>query len=197
MDDERLIWEAYDKSIQTEGFENKHIRVLDRFLRTYYPVSRVVLTDKEKIENANIIQTEKSPQINPKPKGLWYSLGNEWANLLKFDPLNWAKTYNNVFLLEIDLKKILKIDSYEMLIVFDRNHSDGNMYVDWGKLQKMGYSGVEIIPYQGEARYNIPWYYGWDIASGCIWDTSCIKKSTKVYPKKPTLNQSHDNITQS
>lgn len=180
MNDEQLIWEAYDKSIKTEGFENKQIRVLDRFLRIHYPNSRVVITDKENIENVNITQTERKP----KPKGLWYSLGNEWADFLKFDASDWAKTYNNVFILEIDLKKILKIDSYEMLMEFDRNHSDGNMYVDWGKIQKIGYHGVEIIPYQNDARFSIPWYYGWDVASGCIWNTDCIKKTTKVFPKK-------------
>jgi hypothetical protein len=183
MNDEELIWDNYYKSILTEGFDSDNIKVLDRFLRTYYSESRVVLTGEEEIINFNIKQVERHPNFNPKPQGLWYSKGNEWADFLKYDPANWADTYNNVFLLDIDLKKILKIDSYEKLLSFSRKYSDGKEYVDWEAVENLGYHGVEIIPYQGEARHNIPWYYRWDVASGCIWNTDCILKSTKVYPR--------------
>jgi len=32
------------------------------------------------------------------------------------------------------------------------------------------YDGIEIAPYQWDARLSLIWYYGWDVASGCIWN---------------------------
>jgi hypothetical protein len=37
------------------------------------------------------------------------------------------------------------------------------------------YDGIEINPYQFEARYQYLWYYGWDIASGCVWNLNNVK----------------------
>ena len=41
--------------------------------------------------------------------------------------------------------------------------------IDWKKVASK-YDGIEIVPYQPKARMNLLWYYGWDIASGCIWN---------------------------
>lgn len=37
------------------------------------------------------------------------------------------------------------------------------------------YQGVIISPYQWDCRYDVDWYYGWDCASGCIWDADAIE----------------------
>ena len=46
----------------------------------------------------------------------------------------------------------------------------GMLQIDWKKVQDDGWAGIQICPYRGEARYSSMWYYGWDVASGCIWD---------------------------
>jgi hypothetical protein len=42
--------------------------------------------------------------------------------------------------------------------------------IDWEGVQK-AYDGIEIAPYQWSRRLNDNywWYYGWDVASGCLW----------------------------
>lgn len=42
----------------------------------------------------------------------------------------------------------------------------GPLYIDW--------QGIIIAPYQWTSRRNVSWYYGWDCASGCIWDAAAI-----------------------
>ncbi len=187
MNDEQMIWEAYKYSLLTDSLNPKNIRVLNQYLRRFYGNSRVVFTSQEQILPMNITQTEEAPTVNRKPIGLWYSLGNEWADFLRYDSLGWVSTYSNVFILELNLRKILKINTPEMLIVFNKNHSKGDYYIDWSALQNLGFSGVEIIPYRAEARYNMGWYSGWDVASGCIWNTDCIIKSTKIFPRTKML----------
>jgi hypothetical protein len=50
-----------------------------------------------------------------------------------------------------------------------------DLCIDWRKVAQK-YSGLIITPYQWSRRmhegYN--WYYSWDCASGCIWDTKAI-----------------------
>jgi hypothetical protein len=46
--------------------------------------------------------------------------------------------------------------------------------IEWGEVAKH-YGGIEICPYQSSRRYS-SWYYGWDVASGCVWDSSAIKE---------------------
>ena len=46
--------------------------------------------------------------------------------------------------------------------------------IDWELIQKEGYGGIEICPYNWGWRSQ-NWYYGWDVASGCVWDSSSIQ----------------------
>lgn len=45
--------------------------------------------------------------------------------------------------------------------------------IDWWTLYK-NYHGIQIAPYQNALRYKWLWYYGWDVASACIWDLGVI-----------------------
>ena len=47
--------------------------------------------------------------------------------------------------------------------------------IDWACIAK-DYQGIIITPYQWSMRLHEAcfWYYGWDCASGCLWDVSCI-----------------------
>jgi len=54
-----------------------------------------------------------------------------------------------------------------------------SIYIDWGRVAE-DYSGIEIAPYLYEARMKHMWYYGWDVASGCIWGKGVVKNITKI-----------------
>lgn len=48
--------------------------------------------------------------------------------------------------------------------------------IDWQKV-KDSYDGIIISPYNWDKRLDrdYMWYYGWDCASGCIWNLEAIK----------------------
>ena len=49
-------------------------------------------------------------------------------------------------------------------------------FVDWQRVAD-DYQGIIIAPYQWERRLNgrARWYYGWDCASGCVWNARAIR----------------------
>lgn len=50
-----------------------------------------------------------------------------------------------------------------------------DLCIDWPQVAAE-YAGIIITPYQWSLRLEngFSWYYGWDCASGCIWDASAI-----------------------
>ena len=55
----------------------------------------------------------------------------------------------------------------------------GFKMIDWVRVAN-DYSGIEISPYLYEARMKHMWYYGWDVASGCIWGSGVIRKFKRL-----------------
>lgn len=47
--------------------------------------------------------------------------------------------------------------------------------IEWNWVMGL-YKGIIINPYIYERRNKYEWYNGWDCASGCIWDASCIER---------------------
>ena len=48
-------------------------------------------------------------------------------------------------------------------------------HIDFPKLSKQ-YSALEITPYLYGKRLEAIWYYGWDCASGCVWNKKGLKE---------------------
>jgi hypothetical protein len=130
--------------------------------------------------------------IRGKPKGLWYSIGNSWAEYIYYEIPDKIDFYNYLYEIKVT-NKIKIIDTIEEAIEFSKRYGDSNGYttegVDWGEVAK-DYSGIEIKdPYNfSRIEYNqLFWMYGWDIPSGCIWDRSgiesieFIEKSQSLY----------------
>jgi hypothetical protein len=46
--------------------------------------------------------------------------------------------------------------------------------IDWPRVA-LDFQGIVIAPYCWEMRMGAHWYYTWDCASGCIWDTKAIQ----------------------
>lgn len=120
-----------------------------------------------------------------KPQGLWFSVEGEydwkwWCEAEKFRLDRLKRAY------EIRLTKdarMLRISTAEGIDAVNetygyRPYSDRGlkmMMIKWHQIAR-DYQGIIIAPYIWERRFGADclWYYGWDCASGCIWDVTAI-----------------------
>lgn len=122
-----------------------------------------------------------------KPSGFWYGIDNSWIDWCSNEMPEWVTPHR--YKLEIDMSKVLVVDTIEKMydlnkfvVNTDEYFNRYNYDIDWAVFDKMGYKGIEIPRYMYELRRDDKffWYYSWDIASGCIWDTNIIKSVTKI-----------------
>jgi hypothetical protein len=151
--------------------------------------SRLVMSKNDSIE----FKPTPNQEISFKPKGLWYGIGDSWIKWVRSEMPDWE--VDNVFKIDINENKILKVTNYKELVEFEnkyaatREKDDNRSYsammstrykgIDWGAVAK-DFAGIEIAPYIYEARYEHMWYYGWDVESGCIWGDGVITNITKL-----------------
>ncbi len=132
-------------------------------------------------------KVEQKP--GPKPDGVWYDCGGEWLRWVESEMPHWLGDYT--YRLFLDKGKMLYIDSPEMLDIFTQTYratavegvsSPSSYYIDWPAVAKK-YTGIEICPYIWERRMSrhTEWYYGWDLASGCVWDPCIIRKLERIH----------------
>ncbi len=164
------------ESLQEQhGKDRLHFCGKDRFTPRKRKPSKEVLARREQ-------------DVFPKPYGLWYSGGNDWARWCCGERFNLERIAH-VHRLHLNESRVLSLDTTQKMIKFAEKyevqspmaeHSDlflraHNNMVDWAKVGEE-YGGIEIIPYQWEMRMDWRmWYYGWDCASGCIWDIDVIE----------------------
>lgn len=135
-----------------------------------------------------------------KPVGFWVSVegpdsfgwsnwcnDTDWQDRLKYAyEVKLAPDANILYLStgkDIDdfTKKYRDHDNPTNKILTDSRQKFGGgmntMYIDWGKVAREGYQGIIITPYVYSRRIagHCTWYYGWDCASGCIWDSQAIQ----------------------
>lgn len=117
-----------------------------------------------------------------KPVGLWYSVGNEWAEWCKSEGFRDTDA-QTCYRLEVDESKILRLTTPEEILAFTAEYSIGTEFwgIDWARLAGE-YGGIEIAPYSWELRYDnrTSWYYTWDVASGCLWDPEALVKAEVI-----------------
>jgi hypothetical protein len=132
-----------------------------------------------------------------KPLGLWVSIEDfehditwkTWCEDEKFCMEDLKTCY------ELKLKeeaKIIYLKSPKEIIEFGIENAGNDPWdfgrqfgrkeayvylVNWEQVQKQ-YDGIIIAPYQWKCRLDnqCSWYYGWDCASGCIWNLNCIEE---------------------
>ncbi len=135
-----------------------------------------------------------------KPCGMWISDEKSdfgWKDWCEGEQFNIdALKYKTRII--IDTKDVLVLDTPEKLIDFNQKWCSSQVslyerFPKWKELKKI-YKGIIISPYQWDFRLNHDffWYYGWDCASGCIWDLSCVKK---VFKSKKTQKRKINDIT--
>jgi len=121
-----------------------------------------------------------SPEF--KPQGIWYQVDNSWRDWCSSEMPHWLADYKHEFLFDIDYTNIYVISNEQELREFTTNYQKKIQSdypykaIDWRTLAKE-YKGIEIPNYLYSCRMEreFLWYYGWDVASGCIWDVSAIK----------------------
>jgi hypothetical protein len=128
------------------------------------------------------LERREQPVTN-KPKGLWVSDGTAWKDWCESENFEAGRTVcaNEVTLAQD--ARILRIESETELDDFTDAYAvfpegfpaDYAYYLDWPAVAA-AYSGVLIIPYLWSRHLDAssPWYYGWDVASGCIWEPTAV-----------------------
>jgi hypothetical protein len=152
---------------------------------------------------------EQSAEAENKPKGLWVSDDDEVENSwpvwcigegFHLDSLRYAYdvTLGKGFVgLRISTPEGVDMFTEEYAVSFEDRfgaeatavglrlpHLNSGMWIDWKRVAAR-YSGIICTPYLWSRRLGPMWYYGWDCASGCIWDVSKIESVTlraKVTP---------------
>lgn len=127
---------------------------------------------------------QPEPDFYMKPQGLWVSVEGEddwpsWCQSTEY--FLGSLTYAHQVNLGPDAN-ILHIASAEMLDSFTDDYGTEPerrsrvldvRNIDWRKVAA-DYDGIIIAPYQWSRRLGLDWYYGWDVASGCIWSLAAI-----------------------
>lgn len=140
-------------------------------------LNELKLTDDMRIHTSKtsfeLEQRTFNQKVDMKPKGFWYGFGSEWIDWTRSEMPEWVGKY--IYSIDIGNTNVLQIKTHMELMQFNREYESGPYkYIDWKKVASK-YDGIEINPYQYEARFQYMWYYGWDIASGCVWNLSNVK----------------------
>jgi hypothetical protein len=128
-----------------------------------------------------------------KPNGLWVSdddcVANwrDWCEGERFgcDHYVWAQELrltdqaNILFLRDAD--DLDRFSAAHGMQLFPAFSGYASIYIDWKPICR-DYSGIVITPYVQRRRLELFWYYGWDCASGCIWDGRAVQS---IGPAEP------------
>ena len=167
----KLLRESLLKEISEEAYE---------LLKTKYNDSRVIMSKEEQIT----FRDSPNQQNRRKPIGLWYGIGSSWVDWIRYNQPSWEKDF--IHMVNVDLSKMKVIRNSTQLIEFHNEYFIKDEYgtntIDWSKVAQK-YSGIEIAPSIVKYYSELDWYYGWDVSSGCIWNSDAIKDIKKLNDK--------------
>jgi len=110
-----------------------------------------------------------------KPEGLWISVDQSWKEFAQKEGLGSFDYATEVILSES--ANILIINSVQDLDSFTIQYGTklDNIIdcIDWQRVASH-YDGIIIGTYLWERRITYLWYYGWNCASGCIWNADAV-----------------------
>lgn len=132
------------------------------------------------------LEVRQYPQtVTFKPMGFWFDCDNDWKRWCqgeKFRPdgLTWRHTVTIR-----DWSRIVQLNNEQEIDDFttgfgaplsplrDLPFEKWTCGINW-PLVAEDHAGIVIAPYCWPRRMQYVWYYGWDCASGCVWDTSVV-----------------------
>jgi len=109
-----------------------------------------------------------------KPSGLWVSVDDAWADWCAREQFGCGAVVTEVTLRPD--ANVCVIEGEAALRAFDADYAFGDRFgrrIDWSAVAAQ-YDGIVIAPYIWACRYDLDWYYGWDVASGCIWHPRAV-----------------------
>lgn len=131
------------------------------------------------------VEQPEAASFPMKPQGLWVSVKGEtdWAEQGREMFGDGGFHYASLIELTADAN-ILRLSSVRQIDSFTEQYrcaadprfpSISGSMIDWRRVAEQ-YQGIIIAPYQFERRLtpHTFWYYGWDCASGCIWNTAAV-----------------------
>lgn len=120
------------------------------------------------------------PTEHFKPTGLWLSVegDDDWRAWCEAEDFNLPSLKH---ISQVTLKpdhNVLVVDTLEALDAFNARFGVADRHairgIRWDEVRAL-YDGLIIAPYRWERRLDLMWYYGWDCASGVIWNLSAIE----------------------
>ena len=135
------------------------------------------------------VQREKQYADFGKPRGLWFSVqtgaGDGWLEWCRAEEFRVDTDFEYAYELRLEEDRILRLEPKDLDKFTERfgiaPRAGKIRDIDWAYVAKL-YGGIEIAPYSYAHRHRPDsfWYYGWDCASGCVWDPASIWKVTRV-----------------
>lgn len=130
------------------------------------------------------LRIREQPLLPVKPCGLWVSDDDcednwfRWCIDEKFRLYRLACAHDIELVRDANVLVLAsrsEIDAFTREWISDRDADYGSrgLFLRWRAIRER-YAGLIITPYIWSARLEVMWYYGWDCASGCIWDPSAI-----------------------
>jgi hypothetical protein len=116
-----------------------------------------------------------------KPRGLWVSVkgADDWPSWCRGEEFRLGTLAVCHRITLADTANILWIDQPWKIDDLDLKYAVNpgarpSYEMDWARMA-LHWDGIIIAPYQWSRRLDGPsWYYGWDCASGCIWNANAI-----------------------
>lgn len=131
------------------------------------------------------VRSEKNGQpLGMKPNGFWVSVdgnGDGWADWCRSDGWGIERlTHTHDVELQANANILCLCNAGDIDAFTEEYKSliapNGPVYlIDWKRVATQ-YQGIIITPYVWSRRldHQAQWYYGWDCASGCIWDAGAV-----------------------
>lgn len=121
-----------------------------------------------------------------KPKGLWVSVDgeNDWPSWCQSEMPGWMDGVTRYRVALAAEPRILFLPTpFDLDLFTERFGRERDqrgcyaIYIDWPAVAAE-YGGIIIAPYHWSRRMTdrTSWYYGWDCASGCIWNADAIAR---------------------
>ena len=131
------------------------------------------------------VRAARKQYTEVKPRGLWYSVQRDqdqwmgWLEWCRSEEFRYPEEFAHAFAIEVDPSDLLILDSDAAIEAFSREFSVPSCgrfrEIEWKRVASE-FKGVEIAPYSWRHRHDPEtfWYYGWDCASGCVWDPTAV-----------------------
>lgn len=139
-----------------------------------------------------------------KPRGLWLSVegdGDGWRDWCEANQPRWVAEWTHIYNVTLAPNaNVLLLTSPAEIWDFNKRYSCSSpwdsrifWYIAWDKVSA-AYDGIVIAPYQWACRLDeeAPWYYGWDCASGCIWEPRAIASLELETDERKEAADGHD-----